>query len=108
LSWGPLLEFCALKRRQATADQSGVEPPHSKKRTPKLFSLLIAAISLARWDLGLRMLADVLGQGASLIVRLLKLSLFVAPNVAFISARIDQFSPGASTLLWHMTLLNPV
>jgi hypothetical protein len=33
LSW--ILNLCAQKRRQAAADQSGVEPPHSKLcRTP--------------------------------------------------------------------------
>jgi hypothetical protein len=69
-------------------------------------SLLVASISLTRFHFGLRCLLHILSERASLIIRLLELTLPIAAYITFISACIYQLPFAGSVLAWHFTLLD--
>ena len=52
---------------------------------------MIAAIALALFRLGFGMLSDIMCQRTADIIAFLELSLFVATNITFISAGVDEF-----------------
>lgn len=55
----------------------------------QLSSFLIAAVALAGLDTRFCVLLDVLSERATLIIRLLKLTLLITTDIAFVRTRID-------------------
>lgn len=90
-------EFLAARFLPPRFLQSGASLSRtaSHKQTPwyrfirQLTSLLIAAVALTGLDASFRLLLDVPGKRATLVVRLLKLALVITPNVTFVRTRID-------------------
>lgn len=67
-------------------------------------SLPVAAVSMPGLDFGFRFLLNVLGQGAALIIRLVKLALLISPDITLIGAGIYKFA-FSYRLRCHFTLL---
>ena len=54
--------------------------------------VLVSAIALAFFDLGFRMLADVLAKRSADVVAFVELPLFVASHEPFVTAGVDQLA----------------
>jgi hypothetical protein len=74
----------------------------------QLISFLIPTVSLTGLHFSFGFALYVLSQRASLIVRLLELSLIITANIPFVVSRIYQLAFAASAFVWHFILPNSV
>jgi len=57
----------------------------------QLFTLLVAIVTLSRFDLGFGVLPDILAQRAPDIVAFFEGAVFVAPHITLVGSGINQF-----------------